>query len=72
MFKIFSDAVDGGDELYGCDEGEMLACGEVAADGSEEMRGVDLDVDEDVEGFDGGLVYGDEAGVAVVHEEVAV
>ena len=66
MFKIVSDTVDGGDELDGSDESEMVPRGEIATDGGQEVRGVDLDVDEDVEGFDGSLVHGDEAGVAVV------
>jgi hypothetical protein len=66
MFQIVSDTVDCGDELDCGDESEMVFRGEIATDGGEEVRRVDLDVDEDVEGFDGSLVDGDEAGVAVV------
>lgn len=35
------------------------------------MCGVDADIDEDVEGLDLGHVYGDQAAVCVVDEEVA-
>ena len=38
--------------------------------GGEEVGGVDADVDEDVEGFDLGYVYGDETAVGVVDEEI--
>lgn len=38
----------------------------------EELPRVDGDLDEDVEDGDGGGVYGDEAAVAEMHEEVRV
>ena len=70
MFKVLSYTVDGGDELNCRDESEMVSGGEIATDGGEEVRWVDLDVDENVEGFNGSLVDGDEARVTVVDEEV--
>lgn len=60
-----------GVELDRADHCDCLAGGEVAGDSREEVRGVDGDVDEDVEGGDLGDGDGDEAGVRVVHEEVA-
>lgn len=43
---------------------------EVALEGCEEVRGVDADVDEDIQGFDLGYVDGDQAAVGIVDEEV--
>lgn len=43
---------------------------EVGADGLVQVLGVDLDLDEDVERAQGGLVDGYQTGVAVVDEEV--
>ena len=65
------EAVQGGVELDGSDQGEGFAGGEVAGEGREEVRRVDADVDEDVQRFDLRHVDGDEAAVGVVHEEVA-
>ena len=58
-------------KLDGADEGEGAAGGDVGREGREQVRGVDADADEDVEGRDAGDRDGDQAAVRVVHEEVA-
>ena len=65
------DAVNGGVELDGADDGNGLSGGKVALQRREEVRGVDADVDKDVEGLDLGDIDGDEAAVGVVDEQVA-
>ena len=63
--------VQGSVELDGADGGDSFGGGEVALQGGDEVRGVDADVDEDVEGFDLGHVDGDQATMGVVDQQVA-
>ena len=69
--QLLRGAVQGGVELdraYHCD---CAARGEVSGDCGEEVFDVYLDVDEDVEGLDFCYVYGDQAAMRVVDEDVA-
>lgn len=70
-FEDGFEAVQGGVELDGADGGDGLAGLEVAFERGEEVRGVDADVDENVQRFDLGDVHGDQAAVGVVDEQVA-
>lgn len=70
-FEIAPYAVDGGVELNGAHDGHGLARGEVALQGSQQVRSVDADVDEDIERLDFGHVDGDETTVRIVYQQIA-
>lgn len=69
--QLIDQPLQGGNELDGAHEQQPLLFGEVEFHRFDEMNGVDLDVDENVQHLNAfGLIDGHQATVAVVHQQI--